>query len=317
MRKLLIYCDEKELERSCRLTGAAEKINNGENTLFAVSTATVTGAFSKAFDFWFRLSDKSIKPYDPVHIAVCISELHKMHEFDCIFIPSTQFGRVLAPRLAMMLKSGLVADVTEINQDNENIEFIRPAFDGKLMAAVVHTADKPLMATINPDVFSTTALKMQKNTQVIDFVPTKLPQTSLKLLSRKPLKQQSDIRVQKILISGGGGVLDGFNRLQALADSLGAMVSASRRAVDSGVAGREIQVGQSGKIVSPSLYMAFGIYGAMQHVEGLKNVTHMICVNSNRYAPLCSLADIVVEGDAAEFARLLTEKIKSEVNNDI
>jgi len=112
------------------------------------------------------------------------------------------------------------------------------------------------------------------------------------------------------LISGGGGVLEHFDRLQDLSEAMHAQVSASRRLVDSGVASRRIQVGQSGKTVSPRLYIALGIDGSLQHMEGLKNVEHLIAVNTNKDAPICSLADVVIAGDAVEFIDRLLERIE-------
>jgi len=121
-----------------------------------------------------------------------------------------------------------------------------------------------------------------------------------------------DIRECRVLISGGGGVSASFDKLAPLACLLGAGVSVSRRLVGLGIAPRRIQVGQSGKSVKCELYIAVGIYGAFQHVVGLNNVKHIIVVNKNRLAPICSLADIVVEGDAFEFVERLTLRLESE-----
>ena len=106
--------------------------------------------------------------------------------------------------------------------------------------------------------------------------------------------------------------MDQFHRLDELALELNAQVSASRRIIDSGIATRKIQVGQSGNTVSPKLYIALGIYGSLQHIEGLKNVENIISVNIDKDAPICSLSDIVVEGDAVEFIEKLVEKIRRE-----
>ena len=310
MDKLLIYCDADEQARSCALAGASEKINNGQNERYCVSLSDEMGEAAGRFDYLIRVRDQSLKPYDPVQVALCLCELQAKYAFDCILIPATRFGRMLAPRLAMMLKVGIVADVTEIRQPQAGaqVQFIRPAFDGKLLASVVHVGRLPLMASLDPDMFGRPSA--ERSTKLIDYTPQKIKPTSLKLTDRRPRKAVRDIRAQKVLVSGGGGVKEAFSRLEPLAEALGGMVSASRRIVDSGGASRAIQVGQSGKIVSPDLYLALGIHGAMQHVEGLKNVRHLISVNTNRNAPLCSLADIVVEGDAADFAEKLLARIK-------
>ena len=118
-----------------------------------------------------------------------------------------------------------------------------------------------------------------------------------------------DIRCSRILVSGGGGLAGSFDKLEPLAQALGAGVSASRKLVSLGIAPRRIQVGQSGKRVKCELYIAVGIYGAFQHIVGINDVKHIIVVNKNRLAPICSLADIVVVGDAVEFIEKLIYRL--------
>jgi electron transfer flavoprotein alpha subunit len=115
-----------------------------------------------------------------------------------------------------------------------------------------------------------------------------------------------------LMISGGGGVMRDFGLLNDLAEEMNAQVSASRKTVESGIAPRAIQVGQSGKTVSPRLYMALGINGSIQHIQGLKNVENIISVNTYHNAPIFSISDIAVEGDAKEFILKLIDKIRTE-----
>ena len=128
----------------------------------------------------------------------------------------------------------------------------------------------------------------------------------------KDTKEKSipyDITESDVLVSGGAGFSD-VKILENLATLLGGHVSASRAVVDKGLVSRAIQVGQSGKTVSPSLYIALGIHGALQHVEGLKDIPHIISINTNKNAPICSISDIVVEGDALPFVTKLIQKIE-------
>ena len=113
-----------------------------------------------------------------------------------------------------------------------------------------------------------------------------------------------------MIVSAGGGYTQPIDQLQDLADELKGVVAVSKQLVDRKKAPREIQVGQSGKTVSPDLYLALGIYGSTQHIEGLKNVKEIISVNTDLGAPMNYLASIVVHGDAAEFARKLSSKLK-------
>jgi len=208
----------------------------------------------------------------------------------------------------------LVADVTDIEVHDGVIEMIRPAYSGKLMAQIVSTGHGPLMMTVRAGVFQlkNVELKQPKRT-TLQGKPAQA--SRILLLKTKDKTVVEDIRDSKILISGGGGVLDHFSRLQELASVLHAQVSASRRVVDSGVVHRKIQVGQSGKTVSPKLYIALGISGSVQHIEGLKNVETILAVNTNKNAPICSLATLVVEGDAVEFIDKLINKIKQNSLN--
>jgi electron transfer flavoprotein alpha subunit len=131
----------------------------------------------------------------------------------------------------------------------------------------------------------------------------------LKRLHVEKHQHTTDIRDSEILISGGNGVKDAFSDLYQLADALNGTVAASRKLVDQGIAPRSLQVGQSGKTVSPRLYMALGIHGTMQHIAGLRGIESIISINTNRNAPICSLSELVVHGDAAEFINKMVKKI--------
>jgi electron transfer flavoprotein alpha subunit len=142
------------------------------------------------------------------------------------------------------------------------------------------------------------------------FVPELNGQATLNRISVTPKQQTYDIRESSVLVSGGGGIEKSFAKVERLAQLLGGQASASRKLVDAGIAPRSIQVGQSGKTVNPDLYIALGINGAIQHIEGIKQAKHIISVNINKDAPLSSISDIVVEGDADRFLDLLIRRIQ-------
>ena len=125
----------------------------------------------------------------------------------------------------------------------------------------------------------------------------------------------ADISNAKILISGGRGVHDkeGFQKLQALADVMGGMVSSSRAMVDAGVMDHAYQVGQTGKTVRPNLYMACGISGAIQHLAGMEESHYIVAINKDKYAPIFSVADLGIVGDLHKIVPMLTERIKKEL----
>lgn len=308
MKKCLIFL-EKEYETFCvDLLKTAEEMYGDRCVSYALSfDADINNAIGK-FDEVLSVSDENIQIYDASVLTGIISEMHGKYQFDCILILATHFGRMLAPALAMNLGTGLVADVTKIGHYGNEIEMIRPAFSGKLFAGIVNTTGETIMMSVRPGVFLYEEIK-NKDTKITNYTPEVIRCSRIQRISRREKPKSRDIRESEILVSGGGGVLNHFDLLDGLAERLGGMKSASRRVVDSGKADRSIQVGQSGKVVHPKLYIALGISGMLQHVAGLNKVKHIIAVNINKDAPICSLADIVVEGDACTFIIKLMERM--------
>lgn len=316
MKKSLIYLDEEDIQSSIDLLEVDRQIYRDEcyETYAFCFNQPVGAAGCGKFDYVFSVQDDRLQGCDIGNLTNCLEELHRTYRFDSILIPASWQGRMLAPRLAMRLEVGLVADVTSIEYNDGELEMVRPAFSDKLFAGVTNKNCRPIMMSVRPNVF-TDSSKQLKDTKIIPFQTITLQPGKIKLLEAKEKERAKDIRESEILVSGGGGVTGHFEQLYLLADELNGMVSASRRVVDSGIAGRSIQVGQSGKTVSPKLYIALGIYGSLQHMEGLKNVENIISVNINRNAPICSLSDIVVEGDSKEFIEKLLVKIRSNRKN--
>lgn len=310
MKRCLIYLDEAQMQNSIDMLEVVRQMYPDE------AAVTVGLAFNHdfqevmgVFDQVLAVKDNRIRGYDQVAITAVILDLQEVEGYDAILIPATPFGRMLAPRVAMGLKVGLVADVTAISHSNGTLEMIRPAFSGRLMAGITGNNNGPVMMSVRQGVFSYTDAR-EKVTEVSSYELQHVVQGGIDVLATKEKAITYDIRESDVLVSGGGGVLKDFHRLEELAEHMQGQVSASRRIIDKGMAERSIQVGQSGKTVSPDLYVAIGIYGAIQHVEGLKNVKHIISVNTNRSAPICSLSDIIVEGDGVQFIEKLTAKIQ-------
>lgn len=310
MKKSLIYIDNENHKNSIDLLEVVRRIYGEECETYGISINHACSEGKGLLDKLIQVFDDNIFDNDPMIITDVMEQLHKLYDFDCILIPATNFGRMLAPRLSMRLHAGLVADVTDIDVSDGVLEMIRPAFSGKIMAGIIQQGTGPTMMSVRQNVFSYEK-KALKDTFIIDYSPEYVRKSRLTLIEANEKIQSYDIRDSEILISGGGGTVKNFQKLQALADELDGQVSASRKIIDKGIAKRSIQVGQSGKTVNPKLYIAIGINGAIQHIEGLKNVEHVISVNTNRNAPICSLSDIVVEGDAFEFIDKLVLKIKN------
>ena len=317
MKRVLIYIENQHIKDDIDLLETARQIYVDEvYETFALMIHGEVSALDGKFDVIIDLTDKKILDYEVKTICDVISKLHDTYSFDALLFPASFRGRILAPRVAMTLDTGLVADVTDIAHRTHGLELIRPAYSGKIMASIQITGKGPVMLSVRPGVFEYTSTK-RVQTKIV--VPEGLVYSTgggLREIERKEKKIEYDIRESNVLISGGGGVERYFNELIPLAKLLRGHISASRAIVDKGIATRSIQVGQSGKTVSPTLYIALGIYGALQHIEGLHNVDYIISVNTNKDAPICSLSDIVVEGDAYIFIQKLIEKIKKEKDHE-
>ncbi len=236
-----------------------------------------------------------------------------------VLIGATTIGRDLGPRLSARLETGLTADCTklEISEEGE-LMMTRPAFGGNLMATIMCTEHRPQMSTVRPGVMRRMEPVAGRKGEVIDFaVKFDASKFNVKLLETvKNQGTQVDITEAKILVSGGRGVqnTEGFAKLQQLADVFGpkAQVSSSRAMVDAGVIDHDRQVGQTGKTVRPSLYLACGISGAIQHLAGMEESELIIAINKDKFAPIFSVADLGIVGDLHKIVPMLTERLKKE-----
>lgn len=231
---------------------------------------------------------------------------------EIILIGATFVGRDLGPRVAARLETGLTADCTglDIDNDTKNLMMTRPAFGGNLMATIECAAHRPQMATVRPGVFERLP-KDDNRTAVIENVSVELKDADIRTVVEKIVKTAKDmvdISEANIIVSGGRGVgsKENFALLEELANTLGGVVGASRAAVDSGWMEKAHQVGQTGKTVRPTVYVACGISGAIQHLAGMQESDYIIAINKDAEAPIMKIADLAVVGD---FSKVIPEMI--------
>ncbi len=237
-----------------------------------------------------------------------------------IFIGATFIGRDLGPRVAARLTTGLTADCTSLAVEVENGALLatRPAFGGNLMATIACPDHRPQMATVRPGVFSKAT---EKNTNfTVEKVEVKLADSDIRtkvLEIIKANKEIVDISEAKIIVSGGRGVgsKENFALLQELADTLGGVVAGSRAAVEKGWIDAGYQVGQTGKTVKPSIYVACGISGAIQHVAGMQDSDMIIAINKDESAPIMKVADYGIVGDLNKVIPEMISQYKSMEEN--
>ena len=311
MKRVLVYIDEDAVEDSIDLLEVGRLMYGAKGFCsYALAAGCGCGEEGNLFDHVFRVKNGALPNYDTATIARCIEFLHRIYCFDAIIVPATHCGRMIAPRAAMRLHAGLVADVTGIGTDGDEVLMVRPAFSGRMLATVVCRGGGPVMMSVRPRAF-TYGEPVLKSAEFVDVDVQDMKTPGIRLIERREKSEARDIRTSEVLISGGGGVIRDFHLLERLAEALHGMVAASRKIVDMGKAPRAIQVGQSGKIVSPRLYIALGISGSAQHVAGIRNAEYIISVNTNRQAPICSMSDIVVEGDSRAFVEGLLKRIEA------
>lgn len=241
-------------------------------------------------------------------------ELIKEHKPEIMLIGATNIGRDLGPRISARVHTGLVADCTKLAIDLENRRILqtRPAFGGNLMATIVCPDHRPQMATVRPGVMEKGEYDENRKGEIVKFAP-ELKEEDILAKVIKVVKEEKttvDLVASDIIVSGGRGIgEDGFKLVEALADKLGGVVGSSRAAVDSGWINHDHQVGQTGKTVRPTLYIACGISGAIQHLAGMQDSKTIIAINKDPDAPIFKIADYGIIGDVNDILPELTEAL--------
>ncbi|MFD0768243.1 electron transfer flavoprotein subunit alpha/FixB family protein [Bacillus sp. CGMCC 1.60114] len=223
----------------------------------------------------------------------------------------TALGKDLSPKLAAKLNAGLVSDVTALEVAGGNVVFTRPIYSGKAFEKKIVT-DGVLFATIRPNNIAPLEKDEAREGDVSSMtVDVKDLRTVIKEVVRKTA-EGVDLSEAKVIIAGGRGVKseEGFKPLKELADVLGGAVGASRGACDAEYCDYSLQIGQTGKVVTPDLYIACGISGAIQHLAGMSNSKIIVAINKDPEANIFKVADYGIVGDLFEVLPLLTEEFK-------
>jgi len=236
---------------------------------------------------------------------------------DIILIGATNNGRDVGPRLSCRLATGLTADCTALDIDEEsgNVAWTRPAFGGNLMATILCPNTRPQIGTVRPGVFKKAEPDFNRTGEiVVKEIATPAEQIRTKLLEviKEAAGELVNLEEAEIIVSGGRGLgaPKNFSYVRDLAAVLGATVGSSRAAVDAGWIAHAHQVGQTGKTVQPKIYIACGISGAIQHLAGMSSSETIIAINKDPDAPIFSVADFGIVGDLFEVLPVLTEEIK-------
>ncbi|MBN1783070.1 electron transfer flavoprotein subunit alpha/FixB family protein [bacterium] len=262
-------------------------------------------------DAVIKADDQKLASYHPDYYAAVIRNAAESVQAGLILMPATDMGKDLAPRVAAMLDAGLAQDCLKLELKGDVLEAERPMYAGKAIARVA-VRSKVKVATLRPNVIAAAAPDASKSAPVEALT---VPDTAAKLnvVSVKKAEGASlDVAEADIIVTGGRGMKDAgnFKLLETLAGILGGAVGATRAAVDAGWRPHADQVGQTGKTVSPNLYMMFGASGSIQHWAGMSGAKCIVAVNKNPEAPIMEKADYSIVGDLFEVVPALTEAIQ-------
>ncbi|EDZ1118265.1 electron transfer flavoprotein subunit alpha/FixB family protein [Salmonella enterica] len=230
------------------------------------------------------------------------------NHYQSILFPASSFGKNCAPRLAEKLDVSQISDITRVIDQHT---FERPIYAGNAIATV-HSDDEYKVITVRPTSFAA-AVAEDEGKAPIEFTEVVLGSDQVKFISQHVNKSnRPDLQSARVVVSGGRGVgsAQAFKELvDNLADKLGAAVGASRAAVDAGYAPNDYQIGQTGKIVAPQLYIALGISGAIQHLAGMKESGVIVAINKDPDAPIFSIADYGLVADIFKAVPELIDKL--------
>ena len=270
----------------------------------------------------FVCDDEILKDYSNEGYTKVIADLAKTHQPSILLGGATAQGKDLLPRVAARLQTGLASDCVglEINQDGHLVAK-RPMYAGKVLLDTVTPEARPQMAALRPNVVEVEKPEAPGKAE-IEKVAVQVKPDDLRAVIKELVKtagEKVDLTEASVIVSGGRGMknAENFKILEELASVLGegVAVGASRSAVDSGFAPHDIQVGQTGKVVNPSLYIACGISGAIQHLAGMRTAKCIVAINKDPEAPIFEVADFGIVADLFAAVPLLAEeigKIKSQ-----
>jgi electron transfer flavoprotein alpha subunit len=267
-----------------------------------------------------RLAHYQTAPY-----AKVLTSLVEKHRPQIVIVGATAIGRDLAPRVASALRCGLTADCTDLDisdvadpkagVEHKNLLLqIRPAFGGNIIATIVNYDQWPQMATVREGVMPLRPCENGRAGRVVEEkVEIDDASMALRLIQRHIEPRRVNLKGARVIVAGGGGLgsKENFKLLYELAGAIGGAVGASRAAVDGGYIGKEHQIGQTGTTVRPALYIAVGISGAVQHRAGMEESAKIIAINTDRDAPIFSVAHYGVVGDYKQVIPMMIKAIKS------
>ena len=259
----------------------------------------------------YLADDPALENYTPEGYTKVLTDLIKETDPSVVLLAASTQGKDLAPRLAARLAVGLASDCTGIEVQDGRLLITRPIYAGKAIAKVVEET-RPQMATVRPNIFPAPEPDTSSTAEV-ENISVDTGDIRAKVIEMlKEAGERVELTEADIVVSGGRGMKgpENFALLEELADVVSAAVGASRAAVDAGWVDHSHQVGQTGKVVTPTLYIACGISGAIQHLAGMKTSKYIVAINKDPEAPIFKVADYGIVADLFKVVPVLTEELK-------
>ncbi len=319
-----VFAEQREgrvVDVAFELLGAGRRLADRRKTV--LSAVLFGGDDSEALKLIHWGADRVYHAEAPVFdrfndepYAELLSRLVAEQRPEILLTGATPVGRSFFPRVAARLRTGLTADCTSLEIDDEegNLLQVRPAFGGNIMATILCPSRRPQMATVRPRVMKRGAFDDNRRGEIIKIPAEDLPPSRTVVVDTVKEVAETMVNLQEadVIVAGGRGMgkAEGFKMLGELAGLLGGAVGASRAAVDEKWIPYSHQVGQTGKTVCPKIYIACGISGAVQHLVGMQSSDIIIAINKNPDAPIFNVANYAITGDVYEVVPLLIKKIK-------
>lgn len=320
-KKVLVFADirrNKLRNVTHEMLGAAATLADGGEVAVALVGNGVSdlaaGLGDYGVDTVYVADASELENYTPGTYKKALMEAVRDFTPDVLMFSHSAVGKDLAPIMATRLGAGQVSDIVGIEGTGEDLQFVRPIYAGKAYTRV-RVKQGATVVTVRPNNLEAAASSQGKAGDVKKLEVT-FEQPDLKTLVQEIVQKSTsgvDLTEAKVIVSGGRGVKDasGFEPLQELSDLLGGAVGASRGACDAGYCDYSLQIGQTGKVVTPDLYIACGISGAIQHLAGMSNSKVIVAINKDPEAPIFQVADYGIVGDLFEVVPMLTKEFKA------
>ncbi len=320
MKKILVFLEVKgdTLKRSAyEVISAANKIAKDNNTPIVGLTINGSETAAKTAGEYglgevVNAKHDLLQKWSSTAAAKTIAQAAQEQDTDVVLMSANAAGNEIAPRVSVKMDAGYIADAIDLNFDNGGIVTKKPVYAGKAIITTKVDSEKKVY-TLRPNVFTAVKADSPADVNFSEFTPD-LSEDDIPVVVEEVKKNEGKLDVSEadIVVSGGRGIKgpDNYHLIEDLAKAFGAAVGASRAVVDAGWRPHSEQVGQTGKTVSPTLYVACAISGAVQHLAGMSSSKTIVAINKDKDAPIFNVADYGIVGDIFEIIPKLTERVK-------